>query len=106
MIRDIQGDAQHAVTSMESSLLEVENGLRLAETAAGDNTELQDSMRELFAALSQINAGAGQQGRSIEEVTTALQGLGEAIHTLRASSDEVQQTADKLGRLVGQFQVS
>ncbi|MEW6765998.1 MAG: methyl-accepting chemotaxis protein [Pseudomonadota bacterium] len=106
MIRDIQGDAQHAVTSMETSLREVESGLRMAETAAGENNELQDNMRELFATLTQINAGTDQQGRSIEEVTTALQGLGEAIRTLRASSDEVQQTAGKLGRLVGQFQVS
>ena len=106
MIKDIQGEAQKAVNAMEGSLRNVESGLRAAEAASGDSTELQASMDELFSSLDQINAGTHQQTSGITDVAHALQGLGEAIRTLRESSDDVQQTASRLGRLVGQFQVS
>jgi methyl-accepting chemotaxis protein len=106
MIGDIQGDAQRAVTAMENSLRDVENGLRMAEAASHDKTELQESMRRLFTTLGQINDGTTRQSDGIAEVADAVEGLGQAIRALRMSSDEVHQTAARLGHLVGQFQVS
>ncbi len=78
-----------------------ETGLRMAEAASNDKTGLQESMRRLFTTLGQINDGTARQSDGIAEVADAVEGLGNAIRALRMSSDEVHQTAARLGHLVG-----
>ncbi|MDM7322783.1 MAG: hypothetical protein P3W87_005850 [Gammaproteobacteria bacterium] len=79
MIGDIQVDAQKAMIAMENSLRDEETGLRMAEAASNDKTELQESMRRLFTTLGQINDGTARQSDGIAEFADPVEGLGNAI---------------------------
>ena len=106
MITNIQGQAQEAVTRMESGMGQMEEGLKLAAEAAADKGEIQDITGRMFTTINQIAAGAQNLNSRVASITgsadTARKALDEATH----SAERTGAGAQKLDKLVGQFRVS
>ncbi|HEY1181652.1 MAG TPA: methyl-accepting chemotaxis protein, partial [Rhodocyclaceae bacterium] len=106
MITNIQGQAQEAVTRMESGMGKMEEGLRLAAEAASDKGEIQAITGRMFTTINQIAVGAQSLNARVASITgsadTARKALDEATH----SAERTGTGAMKLDKLVGQFRVS
>lgn len=106
MIQNIQRETRDAVSFMEGGVGGVDKSLRLAESASSENSELQDVVACMFERIERIESGSRQYGQTIRDVSAITADMNQSIVGMQASADQVRHTADKLHRLVGQFQVS
>lgn len=105
-IERIQKESVDAVRFMESGVEDVDRSLQLAEQSTSDNTELHDSVAQMFDIIKHIDRHSQEHGghaRSVAEITTRMH---QAVGELQLSSDQVKGTAAKLQQLVGAFEVS
>src|SRR5690606_20931328 len=71
MITNIQGQAQEAVSRMESGMGKMEEGLKLAAEAASDKGEIQEITSRMFATINQIAAGANELNSRVASITSS-----------------------------------
>ncbi|MBP0049100.1 methyl-accepting chemotaxis protein [Marinobacterium sp. AK62] len=105
-VERIQTESSEAVRFMESGVEDVDRSLTLAEQSTSDNSELHDTVAEMFDIIKHIDQHSQEHGghaRSVAEITTRM---NEAFSALQLSSDQVKGTAGKLQQLVGAFEVS
>ena len=105
-VERIQTESSEAVRFMESGVEDVDRSLTLAEQSTSDNSELHDTVAEMFDIIKHIDQHSQEHGghaRSVAEITAQM---NEAFSALQLSSDQVKGTAGKLQQLVGAFEVS
>lgn len=106
MIKTVQGQAREAVQIMESGSAGMEEGLRLAEEAASDNTGMQEILERMFMLIQGISESAYSYGSRVQGVATVTESMRGALDELNFSVAQARQTSQKLKRLAGQFQVT
>ncbi len=106
MIESVQGEARGAVSIMEGGMQGVEEGLRLAEEAASDNSGIHDIVGNLFGLIQAVAESSDAQGRDARTVAQVSDALRRSVQTLNDNVERVRLTAGKMQALVGQFQVS
>lgn len=106
MISTVQGQARDAVHIMQSGSAGMEEGLRLAEEAASDNTDMQEILERMFVLIQGIADSAYQYGSRVQGVATVTESMRDALDELNFSVAQAKQTSQKLMGLAGQFQVS
>lgn len=106
MIQNIQKETRSAVAFMEGGVDGVDKSLRLAESVSTENSELQDVVACLLERIERIESGSRRYGQTIRDVSAITADMNQSISGMQVSADQVRHTADKLHRLVGQFQVS
>ncbi len=106
IIEGIQANARDAVQTMESGVQGVEEGLQRAEIAAGDNSGINLMVERMLSALEHIASSNDSHLESARAVASITGELGVSLSGLRASTNSVSNTANRLEKLVGQFQVS
>jgi methyl-accepting chemotaxis protein len=106
IIEGIQNNARDAVNIMESGVQGVEDGLQRAETAATDNSDLNAMVERMLAALDHIASSNQSHLESARGVASITAELGDSLTGLKAGTNSVSNTANRLEKLVGQFQVS
>ena len=84
----------------------VEEGLRLAEEAASDNSGIHDIVGNLFGLIQAVAESSDAQGRDARTVAQVSDALRRSVRTLNDNVERVRLTAGKMQALVGQFQVS
>lgn len=105
-VETIQREAQQAASFMEASVQDVDKGLKLAEEATSDNSELHDIVARMFDAIQQIDSSSQQHGQHVREVAQASGEMKVVIRALHTSSDRLKSTSTNLHQLAGVFQVS
>ncbi|MBU2885921.1 methyl-accepting chemotaxis protein [Gilvimarinus agarilyticus] len=105
-ILSIQTESQTAANYMETSVEEVDRGLRLAEASSSDNTELHEIVANMFNAIQHIEHTSRQSGDRVREVASSSDAMSQVYRVLRGSSDRLQNTAVTLHQLVDSFQVT
>jgi len=105
-IETIRNEAQQAATFMESSVANVDRGLRLAEEASTDNSQLHCVVERLFDIIHHIDSNSQQHGTHVRDVASASQTMNKVVRALQISSDRLKNTATKMHQLTGSFQVS
>ena len=106
MIATVQGQAREAVQIMESGSAGMEEGLRLAEEAASDNTGMQEILERMFTLIQDIADSAYSYGNRVQGVAEVTESMGGALDELNFSVAQARQTSHKLKRLASQFQVT
>ncbi|MDD2761283.1 MAG: methyl-accepting chemotaxis protein, partial [Methylomonas sp.] len=106
MISTVQAQAREAVHIMESGAAGMEEGLRLAEEAASDNTGMQEILERMFALIQSIAESAYSYGTRVQGVAEMTESMREALDELNFSVVQSRQTSQKLKHLAGQFQVT
>jgi methyl-accepting chemotaxis protein len=106
MITAVQAQARDAVAIMENGIAGVEEGLKLAESAASDNAGMQEileRMLQLIQSISESAAVFNQQTLGVAEVTSSMKSAQEE---LGFSAAQARQSAQKVKGLAYQFQVT
>jgi len=105
-IEAIRAESQTAANYMETSVADVDRGLRLAEEASTDNSQLHQIVERMFDIIHHIDSNSQQHGHHVREVASASHTMNKVVRALHTSSDRLKNTATKLHQLAGVFQVS
>lgn len=105
-IEAICQESQSAAAYMETSVADVDRGLRLAEEASTDNSQLHQIVERMFDIIHHIDSNSQQHGHHAREVASASQMMNRVVRALHTSSDRLKNTATKLHQLAGVFQVT
>ncbi|NNM70616.1 MAG: methyl-accepting chemotaxis protein [Gallionella sp.] len=106
MINTVQSQAREAVQIMEKGSISMEEGLRLAEAAASDNTGMKEIIERMFTLIQGIAEGAHRYGQGVQGVATVTQSMRGALDELNFSMAQARQTSQRLQGLAGQFKVT
>ncbi len=106
MISAVQDKAREAVSIMESGASGMEEGLRLAEASASDNSGSQEIVERMFATIQQIAASASGSGSKVQGVAGAADLMSASLGELNFAIAGSREGAQKLRLLVNQFQIT
>ncbi|MCU1752679.1 methyl-accepting chemotaxis protein [Pseudomonas sp. 6D_7.1_Bac1] len=106
MVEGLQNETQKAVSFMEDGVKEVDNSLRLAEEASSENVQLHQAVESMFAIIQQLNKRSLDYGKTIKQVDQSSSEMRQTVVVLQSSAETVRLNANKLQKLVGQFEVS
>ena len=106
MVEGLQGETQKAVSFMEEGVKDVDNSLRLAEDASSENVQLHQAVESMFAIIQQLNNHSLDYGKTIRQVDQSSTQMRQTVVVLQSSAETVRLNANKLQKLVGQFEVS
>jgi methyl-accepting chemotaxis protein len=106
MVEGLQGETQKAVSFMEAGVKDVDNSLRLAEDASSENVQLHQAVESMFAIIQQLNKHSLDYGKTIRQVDQSSTEMRQTVVVLQSSAETVRLNANKLQKLVGQFEVS
>jgi len=106
MVEGLQNETQKAVSFMEEGVKDVDNSLRLAEDASSENVQLHQAVESMFAIIQQLNNHSLDYGKTIRQVDQSSTQMRQTVVVLQSSAETVRLNANKLQKLVGQFEVS
>jgi methyl-accepting chemotaxis protein len=106
MITTVQGKARDAVVNMDNGMTRMEEGLKLAEEAATDNSGMHDILGRMLQLLQEISAGAYAYGSRVQGVANVTSSMRSALDDLNYTVVQARQTSQRLHGLAGQFQVT
>ncbi len=106
MITAVQSKARDAVVNMDAGMAKMEEGIRLAEETATDNSGMQDILERMLHLLQDISQSAYAYGGRVQGVAQVTSSMRGALEELSSTVIQARQTAHKLHDLAGQFQVT
>jgi methyl-accepting chemotaxis protein len=105
-VEGLQGETQNAVSFMKEGVTDVDNSLRLAEDASSENVQLHQAVESMFAIIQQLNKRSLDYGKTIKQVDQSCAQMRQTVVVLQGSTETVRLNANKLQKLVGQFEVT
>lgn len=105
-IGTVQGQARDAVHIMENGSIGMEEGLRLAEAAASDNTGMTEIVERMFSLIQSIADSSHRYGNDVQGVAKVTESMRGALDQLNFSVARARQTSLRLQHLSSQFQVT
>ncbi|NBA93425.1 methyl-accepting chemotaxis protein [Pseudomonas sp. R5(2019)] len=105
-VEGLQNETRQAVAFMESGVENVDNSLLLAQNASTDNLQLHRAVEDLFGIIQQLNEKSLDCGQTIKQVDQSCGDMRQTVVVLQSSAERVRVNANKLQKLVGQFEVS
>lgn len=105
-VTSIRDATRQTVELMEQGVSDVNLQLQNAGSASDDNEVLHNAVEQLFEVISVMETNSKEHGRQASQVARATESMGEVVRTLRISSDQVRETAQRLHQLSDSFQVS
>jgi len=105
-VEGLQNETQQAVSFMEEGVQNVDDSLRLAEGASSENVQLHQAVEGMFAIIQQLHRRSLVYGKTIEQVNQSSSEMRHTAVVLQNSAETVKVNANKLQKLVGQFEVS
>ena len=106
MIGTVQSQARDAVHIMENGSIGMEEGLRLAEAAASDNTGMTEIVERMFSLIQSIADSSHRYGNDVHGVAKVTESMRGALDQLNFSVARARQTSLRLQHLSSQFQVT
>ncbi|MGH8484111.1 MAG: methyl-accepting chemotaxis protein, partial [Pseudomonas sp.] len=106
MVDGLQRETQCAVSLMEEGVKDVDDNLRLAEDSSAENVQLHHAVESMFTIIQQLHAHSLDYGRTIKQVDQSSTEMRQTVVVLQSSTETVKVNANKLQKLVGQFEVS
>lgn len=106
MIAAVQGQARDAVQIMESGVAGVEEGLKLAETAASDNAGMHEMLERMLQLIGNISESAFAFREKTQGVEHVASSMRQALDELSFSAEQAEHAALRMKRLAHQFQVT
>ncbi|MDY7566093.1 methyl-accepting chemotaxis protein [Pseudomonas sp. RTC3] len=106
MVEGLQSETQQAVAFMESGVQDVDNHLRTTEDASSENAQLHHEVESMISIIQQLSDRSLDYGKTIKRVDLASGEMRQTVVVLQSSAETVRLNANKLQKLVGQFEVS
>lgn len=106
MVEGLQTETQQAVAFMESGVQDVDNHLRTTRDASSENAQLHQEVENMINIIQQLSDRSLDYGKTIKRVDLASGDMRETVVVLQNSAEVVRLNANKLQKLVGQFEVT
>lgn len=112
MIKAIQKETRDAVSSMEQSVTQVEQGTSHASESGRSLQEILDIINDVTEQIGQIATAAEEQTATTREISGNVMNLNDlaqqndhALHETAVAANDVSRQAEELKELVGQFRL-
>ena len=112
MIKSIQGETKDAVTSMESGIVEVDNGRDLADKAGSSLNEivhmsqqLMDMIQQIATASEEQSTAAEQISKNVEHVASVTKETASGAQQSAAAAEQLNRQAEGLKQMVANFRI-
>ena len=112
MIKAIQKETKAAVTSMEQSVVQVDQGTSHAAESGRSLQEILDIINDVTEQIGQIATAAEEQTATTREISSNVMNLNDlaqqndhALHETAVAANDVSRQAEELKQLVGQFRL-
>lgn len=112
MIKAIQKETKDAVSSMEQSVTQVEQGTNHAAESGRSLQEILEIINDVTEQISQIATAAEEQTATTREISSNVMNLNDlaqqndhALHETAVAANDVARQAEELKRLVGHFKL-
>jgi methyl-accepting chemotaxis protein len=106
MIGHVREQAEAAAQTVESRIEGVEEGLRLAEVAASDNSSTRQLVEGLFTTIGELDSGGRELSEAALHVVKVVDTMRGAVGALSHSVSGTRHTIERLTRLSAHFKVS
>jgi methyl-accepting chemotaxis protein len=106
MVEGLQSETQQAVAFMESGVQDVDNHLRTTEDASSENAQLHHEVESMISIIQQLSDRSLGYSKTIKRVDRASGEMRQTVVGLQNSAETVRINANKLQKLVGQFEVT
>ena len=106
MIGKVQQQAADAVQVMEQGMGSMEEGLSIAEQAAGDNAGQSLIVEKLFATIHELTDHGRAHVAEASGVAEVAEAMRTALDELSLSVTQTHHTIARLNQMAGRFQVS
>ncbi len=106
MISKVQQQASDAVHVMEQGMGNMEEGLRIAEQAAGENAGQSLIVEKLFATIHELTDHGRAHVAEASGVAEVAEAMRAALDELSLSVTQTHHTIARLNQMAGRFQVS
>ena len=103
MVKNIQGDTNQAVSSMDGSAKEVMAGVKLAEQAGESLEEIVDGTKSVQGMVQEIAKAAEQQSAAAEEISINIEAIASVSKQTAEGSQQTSQAALGLSRTAAQL---
>jgi len=88
--------AKDTTELVETSIKEVENGVKNAESTAGVLKEIDENVTKVNDLVGEISAGSNDQAKGIAEINLALSQVNDVVQQNSSISEETASAADEL----------
>lgn len=112
MIDSIRSEMTSAVTGMDDAQRIVSSGVDLAEQATSGIRTIQDRVsgvmvriRDISGATSEQASATSEMAKRSEQVHAMIEASGDALHETERMLTNVNERAERLGRIVGRFRL-
>ena len=106
MIDNIQQQAQGAVSSMETGMSDMEEGLKLAASAASENGDAHRLVGELLQAIKQIADSSHAHDQHVRHVADTAENIEAVILQSEQSAQQTRVASNRMETLLTQFKVN
>ena len=103
LIKNVQGEIQELVSSVEGGTKEVEQGYRIATQAGERLREISDLANQSSALAQAISGATGQQVQGVERVAQAVSSIAATAQKTQEESSKGRETAEQLRNLSAQL---
>jgi twitching motility protein PilJ len=103
LIKNVQGEIQELVSSVEGGTKEVEQGYRIATQAGERLREISDLANQSSALAQAISGATGQQVQGVERVAQAVSSIAATAVKTQEESSKGRETAEQLRNLSAQL---
>jgi twitching motility protein PilJ len=103
LIKNVQGEIQQLVSSVEGGTKEVEQGYRIATQAGERLREISDLANQSSALAQAISGATGQQVQGVERVAQAVSSIAATAQKTQEESSKGRETAEQLRNLSAQL---
>ena len=112
MIKAIQKETKDAVTSMEQSVSQVEQGTSHVADSGRSLQEILDIINSVTEQIGQIATAAEEQTATTREISSNVMNLNDlaqqsdrSLRETAVAANDVSRQAEELKQLVGQFRL-
>ncbi len=103
MIEAVQGHADNAVDVMQHGMGDLEVGLKLAMTAAGDRGDIDELVQGMLATIDHIAKTSVEHSQHIGTIANTADSMRAALSASEDSLEETASAVHKLDTLTAQF---
>jgi len=100
LIKGIQAETMHAVSSMEKGTQEVQSGSELAQHAGTAIEEMMGSINRVVSEITEVSVAAEQISESSGKVASAMDQIASITEENTAITQEVAASADQVVKVV------
>lgn len=99
MISSMQNETSKAIASMDTEIVEVQNGVKLAVEAGGALKEIVSKVEIVTDMIHQVTTAMEEQSAVTEQISSDIEAVAGVINETSTSADQIAAASESMARL-------